>query len=218
MKIAKKLGHLQVNACHALNRPLEGIRTLNTSASSFDGELRMSYATIGLLNTWANFQKAYFISCMLGAKSKSGIYISSSATGTITTPQEAIGKAILLSKPNCRPRTNGEWDSRDEPKWHDSSKFLSLSSVFSFTNLLNVQAAFSLGFTAHKNLVVFRNYYGHKNRVTREKAQAIAVNYLIPQNLHPTKILLSNPNTSPSTHLIEMWASELVQTAEFLCK
>ncbi|HEY5582300.1 MAG TPA: hypothetical protein VIK56_14280 [Rhodoferax sp.] len=217
MKIVSNLGHLEGNAKWAIDRSIRLLSSAKSLAVPFEREERMTFAIVNLLNTWANFQRTYFICCLLGARSSVNSQIQSSVTGSISTIQEAIGKAVLHFKPSRSPRSNGEWDSRDEPTWHDANTLLKLSTAFSFTNDLDIQTAFSFGFTAHRNLVVFRNYYAHKNRGTKSKAQAIAVQYLIPQKLHPTAILLSAPSIAASTSLIQMWAEELSQTVELLC-
>lgn len=217
MKIVRNLAHLEGNAKWAIKRSTRLLSSAKSLTVPFEQEERMTFATINLLNTWASFQRTYFICCLFGTRSPANPKISSSVSGSINTYQDAIGKAVLHFHPTYTPRSNGEWDSRDEPTWHDANVLLNLAKAFNFTNELDIQAAFSFGFTAHRNLAVFRNYYAHKNRATRKKAQAAAVQYLIPQRLHPTAALLSAPSTAISTTLIQMWVDELSQTIELLC-
>lgn len=217
MKIARNLQHLEQNAKWAIRRSCRLLPTTRLIANSFEMEERMTFAAINLLNSWANFQRAYFICCLLGTKSATRSRIISNQTGIITTSNDAVGKAITHFTPTRTPRSNGVWDTRDEPTWHDSNTLLKLSIAYAFSNSSDIQTAFTFGFTAHKNLVVFRNYYAHKNRGTRSKAQILANQYLIPQRLHPTAILLGTPSTSPSMNLIELWTEELCQTVELLC-
>lgn len=217
MKIVRDLSVLEVNAKWAISRSIRLIPTASTLGAPYQREERMTFAVISMLNTWANFQRTFFVCCLLGVRSPSNRSIKSNLSGTISSYQDAVGKAVLHYRPSSVPRSNGEWDSRDEPTWHDSNVLLHLSSTFGFTNLTDIQAAFSFGFTAHRNLTVFRNYYAHKNRVTREKAQGVAVQYLIPQRIHPTDALLTSPAGVPSSSLIQIWADELSQTVELLC-
>lgn len=217
MKIVRNLRALEENGKWAIKRSTRLLSATSPPSASLSTEERITFAAVNLLNCWANFQRTYFICCLLGVKSSAHKKIVSNQTGIITTPNDAVGKAILHFKPNRTPRSNGIWDTRDEPTWHDANTLLNLSSTFSFSNDSDIQTAFTFGFTAHKNLVVFRNYYAHKNRGTRSKAQAIAVNYLIPQRLHPTEILLATPSSSPSMSLIQLWIEELTQTVELLC-
>ena len=217
MKIVRNLQHLEQNAKWAIQRSCRLIPSTRSTANSFAMEERITFAAVNLLNSWANFQRTYFICCLLGTKSATQNSIFSNQTGIITNANDAIGKAIINFTPARVPRSNGIWDTRDEPTWHDSNTLLKLSIAYAFSNSPDIQTAFTFGFTAHKNLVVFRNYYAHKNRGTKSKAQAIAIQYLLPQRLHPTTILLGTPSSSPSSNLIELWAEELSQTIELLC-
>jgi hypothetical protein len=195
MKIVRNLRALEKNGKWAIKRSTRLLSETSSLSLPLSKEERITFAAVNLLNSWANFQRTYFICCLLGAKSAALKKIVSNQTGIITTPNDAVGKAILHFTPTRTPRRNGIWDTRDEPTWHDANTLLKLSSAFAFSNDSDIQTAFTFGFTAHKNLIVFRNYYAHKNRGTRGKAQAIAVHYLIPQRLHPTDILLALPFT-----------------------
>ncbi len=217
MKIVRNLQHLEQNAKRTIQRSCRQLASISSSTSAFAREERMTYAVINLLNSWSNFQRTYFICCLLGAKSANQGSVTSNQTGLVVTTNDAIGKAIGHFYPTKTPRNSGLWDTRDEPTWHDSNTLLRLATVYTFSNESHIQTAFTLGFTAHKNLVVFRNYYAHKNRGTQSKAQAIAAQYLLQQRQHPTAILLGAPSTSPSTNLIGLWADEICQTIEWLC-
>ena len=217
MKIVRNLQHLEQSAKWAVRRSCLPLTTNRSVANPFAMEERMTFTALNLLNSWSNFQRTCFICWLLGTKSATQNRIISNQTGIITSPNDAVGKAITHFTPTRTPRSTGAWDTRDEPTWHDSNTLLKLSTAYAFSNSSDIQAAFTFGFTAHKNLVVFRNYYAHKNRGTRGKAQMLANQYLIPQRLHPTAILLGTPSTSPSMNLIELWAAELCQTVELLC-
>lgn len=217
MKIIRDLQHLEKNAKWAIKRSCRQLDSINSTANTFAKEERMTYAVINLLNSWANFQRTYFICCLLGAKSSNQGVVTSSQSGLVFTANDAIGKAIVHFSPAKTPRSSGIWDTRDEPTWHDSSTLLQLAAAYTFSNRNHIQTAFTFGFTAHRNLVVFRNYYAHKNRGTQSKAQAVAVQYLLQQRQHPTAILLGAPSISPSANLIGLWTDELCQTIEWLC-
>lgn len=219
MKLARNLRYLEVGAARALDRATRPLAGISNNSFPESRERAVSFTAINLLNSWSNFQRTYFVSCLLGTKSPLAGTITSSESSSIPplTPNQAIGKAVNHFRPSATPKANGEWDSRDEPTWHDSNTLLQLAQVYSFSNLADIQTAFTFGFTAHKDLVVFRNYYGHKNKSTRTKAQSLASRYLISSNSHPSLILLSAPNAAPNSSLIEMWKSELNQTISALC-
>lgn len=122
-----------------------------------------------------------------------------------------------MFKKQAIPLSSGDWDTRDEPAWHDSNTIIKIASYYSFSNKNDINTAFSFGFTAHKNLVVFRNYYAHRNRGTKQKAQNIASQYGIRTNQHPTEILLDYPLSYPGISLLEIWRGELEQTISLLC-
>jgi hypothetical protein len=217
MKIVRNLQHLEHNATWAIKRSCRLLASVSSTTNAFAKEERMTYAVINILNSWSNFQRTYFICCLLGAKSATQGFVTSSQTGLVMNANDAIGKAIVHFTPKKTPLSNGTWDTRDEPAWHNSNTLLKLATAYIFSNESQIQTTFSLGFTAHNNLVVFRNYYAHKNRGTKSKAQAIAVQYLLQQRQHPTAILLGIPFSSPSINLIGLWADELCQTIEWLC-
>lgn len=217
MKIVRNLRALQQQAQWAIKRSTRALSDTSSPQFAAPSEEKFTFSVVNLLNSWANFQRTYFICCLLGVKSASSKSIISNQSGSVTTSNDAIGKAILHFTPARVPRSTGIWDTRDEPTWHDSNTLIRLSTAFAFSNDEDIQTAFTFGFTAHKNLVTFRNYYAHKNQGTKKKAQAIANQYLIPQHLHPTAVLLETPSTVTSTNLLEMWTAEFNQTIELLC-
>jgi hypothetical protein len=153
----------------------------------------------------------------MGTKGGSGGNITSSHSGSYLSVNMAIGLAIKVTNPNATPTHSGLWNTRDEPTWHDVNTLIKLATTYSFSNLTDIKEAFSFGFTAHRNLIVFRNYYGHRNQGTKTKAQNMAINYGIQTKQHPTKILLDYPLTSPGIALLDQWIAELEQTISLLC-
>lgn len=179
-------------------------------------ELLISPAVVNTLNTWANFMRCYYVCCSLGAKLSTGGAVFSALTG-ITDENAIIGHAVRHFKPRATLGPNGEWDGRDEPKWHSSRTMLDLAVKMGFSHEQHVAAGFSLNFTAHKNLAVFRNYYAHRNRQTKQAACGLATVYGIPAMRQPTEVLLASPLTYPGGSLLDMWLVELKQTIDFLC-
>jgi len=217
MKIVKKLAHLEKNAKWAIQRSTRELPDLFSIKNISQRENIASPIVINLLNTWSIFMRTYYICCARGARNKLNYKISSSLSSSNLSPNDVIGEAIKSYHPNKKPMSNGIWDTRDEPSWHDSSVIIRLSTDFSFSNSADISAAFSLGFTAHKDLPTFRNYYAHKNHGTRVKTERVAANYSIASNQHPTDILLDYPRRTPTLHLIEVWVGELADTIDFLC-
>jgi hypothetical protein len=130
---------------------------------------------------------------------------------------DAIGHAIKITNPKAIPNSSGLWDTRDEPTWHDSNTLIKLANAYSFSNKSDIQTAFTFGFTAHRNFVVFRNYYAHRNAGTKFKAQKMGTHYSIRTNQHPTEVLLSSPLSNPGLSLFDVWIGEFEQTIGLLC-
>ncbi|MBT9613557.1 MAG: hypothetical protein IV108_09875 [Burkholderiales bacterium] len=217
MKIARKLVHLEAGALWALKRSTRPLPNVKTAPNQSQRELLISPLVINTLNVWALFVRTYFICCLMGARSGGGVAISSNHSSLRMSVNDAIGHAIAITNPKALPTASGMWDTRDEPTWHDVKTLIRLASAFSFSNSTDIQTAFTFGFTAHRNFVVSRNYYAHRNRGTRMKAQNIATYYGIRTNQHPTDILLDSPLTSPGVTLLDLWIGELNQTIKLLC-
>lgn len=215
MKISRRLDCLGTSAKWSLARAARKLPDVKRGA---DREILASPLVINLLNAWSNFVRAYYISCALGARSSTGAKVSSSLAGHGLSPNDIIGEAIQHFNPRATPGAGGIWNTRDEPSWHDVNRLMSLASHFAFTNEADITAAFTFGFTAHRDLVVFRNYYAHRNQGTRRRAQGMAVSYSIRSNQHPTEVLLDAPIRYPGQQLIDVWLSELEQTVELLCQ
>jgi len=93
---------------------------------------------------------------------------------------------------------------------------LTLCRELNATNLLDVEAAFSSGSSVFTDLVVFRNYFAHRNQGTKRAARDLAPKYGIAATLSPAEILLSRALGRPQPLLIE-WIDDLTFTAEYLC-
>lgn len=217
MKIARKLVHLEAASLWAIRRSVRPLKEAKAAPNQTQRELLISPLVINTLNTWALFNRAYYVSCLMGAKNGSGTIVTSSHSLSKLSVNDAIGLAIKATNPKAKPTASGLWDTRDEPTWHDVNTLLKLATTYSFSNLSDIQAAFTFGFTAHKNLIVFRNYYGHRNQGTKKKAQNMAAAYGIKTNQHPTEILLDSPLTSPGVLLLDQWIAEFNQTINLLC-
>lgn len=216
MKHPRRLAAIERVYLGSLERFSRDLGSVSAAASSHETEVRVGYIAINLLNCWSNFIRTYYISCASGALSPSGAIISSDLTTGAATFNDLLGRAITHFNSKAVPKIDGSWDSRYEPTWHDSATIIALAKEFNFTNLADITAAFTFGYTAHRNLVVFRNYYGHKNANTARKAQNLAPYYSIPSNLKPTNILLSPPPSTAGS-LLEVWRTEFSDTIGYLC-
>lgn len=181
---------------------------------AYEREMRISHVAINLQNSWANFVKAYYLSCSFGTKTKSLKAVRS--PHYFSDQNSAIGFAIQAIKPHALPNAAGKWHRRDEPAWHDMNNLLNLSTRLNFQNNGELQNAFSLNLAVFQHLPVFRNFYAHRNRQTLEAVQLISFQYGLPSNSRATELLLSNPRSRPQLLVLE-WIDELRITADFMC-
>lgn len=169
---------------------------------------------IEALNSWANFARAYYLSCLLGPKAQRGHRVKAGAA--FTDFNAAIGLAVLRFKPSAAPKADGTWHRRDEPTWHDPAVLRSLLTVIAASNRMDVDAALSVGTRVFLDLPTVRNYYAHRNHRSETAAQSVAANYTIPLTLTVDDILLT-PAVGRPGPLIDDWLADLRTVAALLC-
>lgn len=178
-----------------------------------DAEAAISFVTIEILNSWVNFIRAYYLSCAFSAVSVTGTRITAASR---MTENQAIGCAVHRWKPHAQPKADGSWNRRDEPNWHDPNIFIPICHTVAFSNVSDIEAAFSTGERTFDDLPVFRNYFAHRNWRTELAARNRAPLYGIPSSMRPSQILLARPLGRPQP-LIFDWIDHLSFTGEFLC-
>ena len=215
MRPHKSLIKLQKVAIKRLTR-LEQLSTNILSISSNrEVETLLTYITIETLNTWSNFSRSFYLSCVLSAKTVSGRRITISTT--IANFNDAIGLVIPANKKrHATPNNAGIWHRRFEPTWHDPRVIMDICNQIGCSNITQIQSGFSGGLTVFNNLPTFRNFYAHRNQQTEYAAMQIASQYGISNLLKPSQILLSLPLNRSQPLLIE-WIDELILTVEYLC-
>jgi hypothetical protein len=172
-----------------------------------------TYLAIEALNSWAHFVRALYVSMADGVRLEGGAFATLTPRRTLN---DAIGYAVQRWRARAAPKADGSWDRREEPAWHDATTMLTLCRDLKATNLSDVEAAFSSGSSVFTDLVVFRNYFGHRNRGSKEAARNLGSSYGIPATLSPAEILLSRALGRPRPVLVE-WIDDLIFTAEYLC-
>lgn len=179
-------------------------------------ETVVSRVTIEALNIWANFSRSFYLSGILCPRRIGGTRIG------VYTPrvseQVAIENAIITWRPHLSRRVaqGGRWHRREEPTWHDPQLLQSICTAAGFSNMSEIQAAFSSGYRVFRDLPVVRNYFAHRNRYTRQAAVNIASFYGIPAFGRPSDILMRRPLRRPQSLVLE-WIDELEFTSEYLC-
>lgn len=212
----RRLERLHRSTARYLLRLRGSIPTFGSVRAGRESDVRVSYATINLLNCWANFVRNYYLSCALGTRTKGAVPVHCAIR--FATVNDALGRAIQKFRPSATPKTSGEWDRRDEPAWHDSNTLLRLAEDPGLSNRYSIEAALSLGSRVFIDLPTMRNYFAHRNQSTYRAAVSIGANYGIPvRDRHPIEILLSRPLRRPQLLLYD-WIDDIQTTVELLCE
>ena len=187
----------------------------NWSELSFiERERRTSNVSIGLLNLWSNFSRAYYISSFCGAKYARGRSVYGPLI--VSTEAEAIGFAIIEYNLKAKPKNDGLWDRRSEPKWHDKNFLMRITSAADLCLATRVKEAFSAGQKVFDHLPVFRNYYAHRNQQTLKAVQNLAPLYGFSVQEKPTDVLMEI-SKGRKYSVLDGWLNEIDITVEFLC-
>lgn len=181
---------------------------------AFDRDPIISYVTIEALNSWAQFSKAFYLSCAISARTEANVRVVVSPIGL--SENDAVGRAITLFKPYAAPAASGIWARRDEPTWHDPKVLMRACEHIHCSLYGHMQNAFSMGQNVFIDLPVLRNFYGHRNRASEKAAQNVGPKHLLPSSLRPSELLTQIPPRASSPLLLEFIA-EMRITAEFLC-
>jgi hypothetical protein len=176
----------------------------------------MAFVTIELLNTWTNFSRAYYLSSILNLRSESGRRWNIAMP--ISTFDEAIRVAVNLNRPSHKQVPPGATiHRRDEPTWHDPYELMRFVAHIGHSNLTGIQNAFSGGTSTLRDLPVFRNYFAHRNRGSKQAAIDIASNTYGIVSLRPACALLDY-NYGHVNRLIDEWIEDMRDIMVYLCR
>lgn len=214
MRPCRNLASLEISTKKRLNK-LRNIITDSLPLPTRHREAQVAYSVIEILNTWTNFSRSFYLSCVLWPKSTKGNRISINTRGL--SFDQAIDRAVVFSYPNRRRPTNGIWHRRDEPTWHDYSVLLNVCTNLGCSNIATIRVAFSLGSRVFLDLPVFRNFFAHRNRNTEYAARQLALQHTLPTSQRPSQILLFRPPTRHQSLIFE-WIDDLTTTVELLCE
>ena len=200
---------------HATRR-LYKLRILAASACILpfeEADSTISYTTIGCLNIWDNFSRAYFLSCSMSPWRENGSQVTIS-NPSIRNFNDAIEASIRTCKNWVWKR--GNWNRRDEPPWHDPQTLIRSCSEIGCSNYIEIQNAFSIPTKVFQHLPTYRNFYAHRNDDTAQKAKEIARQYSIPVRGHPSQILCTPAYGRPQVLLLD-WIDDIRFVLELLC-
>jgi hypothetical protein len=216
MRPSQNFAHLQAPASKRLARLR---KTAVDACALFPGlsaKIEIAHVTIELLNTWTNFVRSYFLSCILKPRRmRGGIVTATKFAGTAFN--DAITVVMARHKKFTKPPASGVWPRRDEPAWHDRHVLMTSCDDLGCSNIDHIRAALSMPTRVFEHLPQFRNFYGHRNEKTAGTARAIAPFYAIPSFRHPTDILTRPPSGRPSALLVD-WIDDVAGVVDFLCE
>ena len=213
MRICKRLNELDDSFSQHMRKIEELVKHESRTNPTLFYRMLFPYIIVQMANTWGSFLKHYYLSCAVGTKSTSKQLFYSPVTNDIN---QALGLIITRYKPTASARPDGTWHRRDEPTWHDYNTMLSGSTVLNLNNDILINNAFSSPNRVFKDLVVFRNFFAHKNKGTEQAARLLALQYGIPSTYRPSSILMQKA-TSRTQEIIYDWIDELVFTCNYLC-
>jgi hypothetical protein len=113
----------------------------------------------------------------------------------------------------------GSWDRRDEPLWRDPNILAKSCEAIGCSNIGKIRNAFSIPTKVLDHLLVFRNYYCHRNDDTIKKVRDLAFYYSISipfKPSHPTDILLLPAYGRPQALLLD-WLDDIEIYIDLLC-
>ena len=156
------------------------------------------------LNQWSNFSRAFYLSCVGGARTKKGT-IARTALFSFVNAQAALDYATVSAKPHIR---HFPVKRREEPPWFDPALLLKLTYDLSLTNQASIIAGLSGKTYAFQHMPVFRNFFAHRNEDTHRKTTRIEADLGGPIFKFPSRYLLHIP-TGKTTSVIEEWLIDL---------
>ena len=213
MRPSGTLAKLELSTDYRLEK-LRKVAGVLAVPMSREVDLRVSYVTINVLNTWSNFVRAFYLSCLTSCKSVSGSRVSTGLQ--IKDFDDGIYQAVRLIRPKAPLPISGVVKRRDEPAWHDPDTLLRLAAAFAFSNKVTIDAAISLQPATFKELTVFRNYFAHRNDTTSAVAMRIGTKYGIVGQRTPCGVLVCKPVGRPQALLME-WIDDIIATVQLMC-
>jgi hypothetical protein len=161
----------------------------------------VSYITIELVNLWAEFCRAYYLSTAMHAKRLVGGPVTH-AQASIQLKDDAIRFACTTADPRLAGKP-GPFTRWDEPAWHDVPVFRRLMTALSPSSLNNIYAALSQPVRVLPDIITFRNFFAHRSENTATKVRRLARRYRLQTDQHPVDTLASYPPGRPQPLLVD---------------
>ena len=152
----------------------------------------VAFVIIELDNLWASVARSFYLSVAFCARDGTGKHVQLSKTTRAQSTDEALAHAIRRCKPRLyKSGLNRPLTWRDEPPWWKPRTLLDAIDEIGASNYQQVSAAMSVSPTAFSYLHTFRNFYAHRNRVTRTDIVGDLRRLQFPTNYTATTALTS---------------------------
>jgi hypothetical protein len=214
MTPTRRLARLRSRASGRLGKLRQEAAAASLSSDYRIRDRAAEHLAIALLNSWANFNRAYYLSTILApTRAKGGrITVDPKCRGWVY--RDALDNYIVVVK-GWTLTAGVKWTRRDEAAWHVVDNLIAACADLKCSNQKDIESAFAAGQKVFGDLPTFRNYFGHRNEETLQKALRRAGSYGIPATT-PAEIMLARPIRRPQP-LVMDWIDEVDVTVEFLC-
>lgn len=219
MQKRPRLAALSAQISSRLERLMAIERDLRGTASPSRNRLA-GYIAVDALSAWSSFSREYALSCLwLNAVSEACGPIQHSDPDAHRSERDALISIIRLSrgKPGWTPDAARTITPLDEPPWRKAETLLLIAQRLAFSNLQQINLAFSIPGDALKSLPDVRNFYAHKGRDTFEVVKKLArENYSVP-TLNCATDLITTILPKRTDTLLNEWLHQLRNISRSLC-
>lgn len=175
----------------------------------------VAWTVIEALNVWAGFLRAYYLSGVIKAQTRTGQRVAFTARA-FPNAQSALKFAVILLKDKGfkKPIVT----RRDEPGWHSTRNFLRLVKDVGASNLPQIYASLSVGTTFYEFLPTIRHFYAHRCDGTHREAARVGVTLGLSTKpiLRATEIMCAKLPKRPQ-NVITDWLDDMSVVVDLLC-
>ena len=180
----------------------------------------VAFAIIELDNLWGGVARSLFLSAAFCGVDATGTRLRLSNVPRSRNTDEALTYAIRsLKGSNYKQGSTGPWTWRDEPPWWSPATLLKSLQDIGASNYQQVNTALGAYPDVFEHLHVFRNFYAHRGKDTREQLIPHLRSLQFPITYSATVALNSpNPNSSlpRSQPLVLDWLDDVQATIGLL--
>jgi hypothetical protein len=166
----------------------------------------VAFVTLEALTLWANFVRAFYLSCVHNARREGGERVKVSVSG-LGTDEAAIAFSLKIIK----------FARRNEPVWHEPTTLSKLFVAVKASNLTQVQGAISAQPYVFTALPTIRNFFAHRSLQSAQKIPGVARGIGLSVGLRPCEILCSRLPGRPQNVLAD-WIDDIRNAIELACQ